>query len=162
MSSAQGSYLKYTCSSRYTRHLHTIAVAKERERFNMPGLLGEVIDIAFQGIAACATGGYYTQPMMEARDMGCSFIVSSAGNLKSAVPLSIQRQHTRTGWRCDDVRQGHTRRDVDQTLSISRSTLPKRTAHVSDTWYACITCGDGNGDVKPDNPSGPGTYGHVV
>lgn len=27
---------------------------------------------------------------------------------------------------------------------------------------AMITCGGGEGDVKPDHPSGPGTYGHAV
>lgn len=28
--------------------------------------------------------------------------------------------------------------------------------------YLDMECRDGNGDVKPDHPSGPGTYGHVM
>lgn len=166
MSSAQGSYWKYTFSSAHTRHLHTTSVARERERPVTSGLLGEVVDIAFQGNAAHAVGGCHTQPMMEARNLGCSSIVFSGEIPKSAMPLGIQRQKPRMRWRCDEVQQGYTCRDMDQTLLISQSTLPQRTAQVPYNWSQRrrprITCVNGNGDVKPDHPSGPGTYGHVV
>ena len=166
MSSAQGSYLKYICSSHHTHQLCATSVASKRVRSVVPGLPGEVVDIAFQGIAARAFGGYHEEPMMEAQDLGCSSIVSPAESLKPAIPLSIHHQHPRTRWRCDEVHRSYTCRDVDRTLPISHGTLPKRTAHIPHTWsqrrHPRITCGNGNGDVKPDHPSGPGTYGHAV
>lgn len=166
MSSAQGSYLKCTCSSHHPHQVCATSVAGERKRSVVPGLPGEVADIAFPGIAACAFGGYHRQPVMQAQDLGCSSIVSRAESLKPAIPLNIHRQHPRTQWRCDEVHRSYICRDVDKTLPISHTTLPKRAAHIPHTWsqrrHPRITCGNGNGDVKPDHPSGPGTYGHVV
>ncbi|KAF7509199.1 hypothetical protein GJ744_008259 [Endocarpon pusillum] len=166
MSAAQSSYPKYTCSSHHTHQVCATSVASERKGSVVPGLPGEVVDIAFQGTTACASSGYHTQLMMEAQDLGCSSIVSPAEILKPAIPLNIHRQHPGTRWRCDEMHRSYICRDVDRTRPISHSTLPKRTAHIPHTWsqrrHPRITFSNGNGDVKPDHPSGPGTYGHVV
>ena len=162
----QGSYLKYICSSCHTHHPRATSVANDGARSVMPALTGKVVDIAFQGYAARAFGDYHRQPMMEARSLGSSPSASPVKDLKVSSESTTHGQHLRVRRRCDDVHGGYTCRVVDQTPWISHSTLPKLTAHLPCTWsqrrHPRVTCHNGNGDVKPDHPSGPGTYGHVV
>jgi hypothetical protein len=57
-------------------------------------------------------------------------------------------------------------RDIDQNrptgLTSSRGFTAYHYRRLFTLQYPAIPCGDGNVDVKPDHPSGPGRYGHAA
>jgi hypothetical protein len=118
---------------------------------------------AFQGVAVCASGLDSEQPMMKARSQGhvLTFISAKASDTDGQSSMISRYQMT----------QGSCRRlckpsACTEISAVSWIKSQRGRAHQSPavftTQYPGITCGDGNGDVKPDHPSGPGTYGHAV
>ncbi len=102
---------------------------------------------AFQDTASCAFSHDPKQPMKKAQ-----------GQVYVATSVSAKA--------VDDPNQSSVLGRYQMTRPISRPSSRESTAEHSDTLfksqYLGATCGDGNGDVKPDHPSGPGTYGHMV
>lgn len=116
--------------------------------------------------ASCAVDKYPYLEMMESRgqnDNGRLVLENAMHPRKlSYVVDRPQLVHSRSG-RIDKLTY---RTDMDKIRRIDRFPSQVHAAEHSYTWsiprYPFITCGNGNGDVKPDHPSGPGTYGHVV
>jgi hypothetical protein len=67
---------------------------------------------------------------------------------------------------CREMQKGETSRESHQIQqripAPSRQFTAYRHCDPFDQVYLDMACVDGNGDGKPDHPSGPGTYGHAM
>lgn len=121
---------------------------------------------AFQELAVYTLGNCPKQPMPKAparESAGSVFSPEVVDDRDRPIVLDRYQMTHRPG---GAMRKRDTCRGMDQTRPISRNSSRVYTAQFSlppyTPQYPAITCGDGNGDVKPDHPSGPGTYGHAV
>ena len=160
------SRMRYACPSRHAQQHGPLPTLNDGKRFVELCHSGEADHTAFQEITVGAVSDCTRQPLIKGRTRGCVATVVSAASANAQDQSSVPYQCQRTHRRCGEVHKCGRCRGVDQTRRISSSTPREHAANrprpLFILQYPGITCGDGNGDVKPDHPSGPGTYGHAL
>jgi hypothetical protein len=166
-SSAQKTCFRYDCLTHRAHRLGEVLMAKEGKRDVEKRRWLETVHTAVQDIVGRKFSGHPEQPMRTARGRGCAATGSSTETINAQGLSSVNGGQQMTQRRCGEVH-----RSVviclggDRIRPISCSTPREDTAFRPPTLFtpSCprITCDDGDGDIKPAHPSGPGTYGHAM
>jgi hypothetical protein len=159
-SSSQNNCIRQESSTDRAPRISKMLIAKKGER-------AETVHTAFQDFKGREFRQHPEQPMTRARGRDWAAIGGPAKTGNAQGSSSICQEYQKTQKRCGEVHKRHViSMGWDRKPPISCSTPREDTAFCPHTWSApsCprITCDDGDGDVKPAHPSGPGTYGHVM
>ena len=159
-SSTQNNCIVHDCSTHSASRLGKTMMDKKGKRV-------ETVQTAFQDLEGRKFRHHPEQPLRGARGRDCAAIGGPAKTINSQGSSSVYQGYPTAQRRCGGVYRVVIICLVgDRNPPISCSTPRDDTAFCPHTWSApsCprITCDDGDGDVKPAHPSGPGTYGHAM
>lgn len=163
---AQNSDTEYVCSSLHVQDHRTTLTVNDGRRVLRPCVSREADHTTSKETMVFAFGRSSKEPKSEAQNRVLVAATISAKNVDNGSQSSVLGQHQLPPRKCGEAHKRDTCTDMDQRRPISRRLSQEPAARGSHISFMplnlAVTCGNGNGDVKPDHPSGPGTYGHVV